>query len=310
MSEINVLYCFDNNFWRLAAVSIRSLVRCQKNPVVVHCMVPPRTHGRRQIQKIVAEYGGRVVWRVVKVRENPYAGRDFSRWSPVIFYRLFAHRMFPHLDKILYLDSDTLVCGDVAELYNTDIKKYAMGAIRDMAVIESTTQGGKLDVEHVRMFVDKYLKHGLYVNSGVLLINVKKMPKVEARLLAVDVPLKYPDQDLLNVGLDGKIYELPLRYNREPSVVIQDGVDVDMASPVIKHFYALKPYFYMPDTKEIYSQFFKMATPLGFYPEDFARADCQRHQKRFKRGHDATTHIPHLRIDRRGRLRLFGVFRV
>ncbi len=304
MSEINVLYCFDNNFWRMAAVSVRSMMMCQKHPedVVVYCMVAPHTRGKRLMRKIVAEYGGRVVWRVVKKTENPYRTRDFLRWSPVIFYRLFAYRMFPNVKKMLYLDSDTLVCDDLTSLFNMDISGYAIGAVRDMAVIE---QGiNKLDIEHVRMFLNKHLKNDLYVNSGVLLINMQELAQYEANLLAVDVGLKYPDQDLLNVGLDGKIYELPLKYNFEPSV----DAGKTLGQPVICHFYAIKPYFYSPDRMSQYSQFFKMASPLGFYPEDFVHDDIKRHRKKYR--HDSTTNISCLRIDKQGRLHLFGILRV
>ncbi len=35
--------------------------------------------------------------------------------------------------KILYLDSDTLICDDLSELFYTDISKYTLGAIQDMA---------------------------------------------------------------------------------------------------------------------------------------------------------------------------------
>lgn len=304
MSEINILYCFDNNFWRMAAVSVRSLMLCQKNPsdIVIYCMVAPHTRGKRLMRKIVAEYGARIVWRVVKKSENPYRTRDYSRWSPVIFYRLFAHRIFPHVAKMLYLDSDTVVCGDLTRLFNMEISGYAVGAVRDMAVIEQGVH--KLDIEHVRMFLDKHLKNDLYVNSGVLLINMQELAQNEANLLAVDVGLKYPDQDLLNVGLDGKIYELPLKYNFEPSV----GTNKTVRNPVVYHFYAIKPYFYSPDRVEQYSCFFKMASPLGFYPEDFARSDMCRYKKKYRC--DGTTNIPHLRIDKRGQLRLFGWFRV
>ncbi len=304
MSKINVLYCFDNNFWRMAAVSVRSMMLCQKKPenIVVYCMVAPHTRGKRLMCRLVSKYGARIVWRVVKKSENPYRARDFSRWSPVIFYRLFAYRMFPDANKMLYLDSDTLVCGDLTQLFNTDLAGCAVGAVRDMAVIEQRNH--KLDIEHVRMFLGKYLKNDLYVNSGVLLINMQELAQYESNLLAVDVALKYPDQDLLNVGLDGKIYELPLKYNFEPAV----DTGRTLCKPVICHFYAIKPYFYMPDRVEQYSQFFKMATPLGFYPEDFARSDICRYKKKYR--HDGRTNISYLRINKRGQLRLFGWFRV
>lgn len=311
VSEINVLYCFDNNFWKLAAVSIRSLVLTQKKTtrVNLYCMVAPHTRGRRVIQKLVNEIGGRLIWREIKRRENPYRGYDYSRWSPVIFYRLFASEIFPQLDKILYIDSDTLIRDDLSKLYNTDVRKYAMGAVRDMAPVEIKDHPtGK----YVREFIEKYLKHGLYINSGVLLMNLQKFRTMQSDLLGVSVPLKYPDQDILNVALDGKILSLPLKYNVIPDLHLYPRAfsaqerKESRDHPVISHCYATKPYVY--DPREIYSIFYKTCVPLGFYPEDFIKADKKRWSKRNK--YSSRTHIPHLRLTRRGYLRLFGILRV
>ncbi len=314
MSAVNVLYCFDDNFWRLAAVSINSLLSCQKHPenIVIHCMVAPRTHGRRKIQRIINSRGGKLIWRTIKPRENPYQGYDYSRWSPVIFYRLIAHRVFSHLDKILYLDSDTLVCADLTKLYDTDISKYAMGAIRDMAPTEiADNPNGK----YVREFIENHLKHGLYINSGVLLLNLPKMREMESEMLSVRVPLKYPDQDILNVALDGLIRELPLKYNFIPEIQIstkfkKKAVEDAKNHAVIHHFYAIKPYVYHPMFPKTYSEFYKKSSEINFFPEDFVQADIKRHNKKNKQKYDSTTNIPHLYLDKRGRLRLFGIFRV
>lgn len=314
MSEINILYCFDSNFWKLAAVSIASLMGAQKHPenITIYCMVAPHTRGRRKISKIVMGQGGKLVWRVVPPRENPYRGYDYSWWSPVIFYRLFACRVFPHLDKILYLDSDTLVRDDLTKLYNTNVSQYAMGAVRDMAPVElADNPNGK----YVRDFIANHLRHGLYINSGVLLLNLVKMRECESDLLGVRVKLTYPDQDILNVALDGKIRELPIKNNFIPEIYVSSKFksrDVNAAQqrPVIHHFYAIKPYVYHPEFPRTYSEFYRVASQIGFYPEDFVVADIKRHQKRNKIKFDSMTHIPHLRIDKRGRLKLFGVFRV
>lgn len=180
MSEINVLYAFDTRYWKMAAVSIYSLLKnCRSDTICnIHCMVAPYTHGRRNILKIVNNFkNARLVWRPIHKHDNPFIRYDFSRWSPVIFYRLFAHRIFPHLDKILYLDSDTLIFNDLTELYNTDISGFTMGAVRDMAPTEDlNNKNGK----YVHDFANKYLKNGPYFNSGVLLINLKNMAKIKS----------------------------------------------------------------------------------------------------------------------------------
>lgn len=311
MSEINVLYAFDSNFWRLAAVSIHSLMRSKKSDtqITVYCMVAPRTRGFRRIRHIIESQGGKLVWRVVRRRENPYIGYDYSRWSPVIFYRLFAHRIFPELDRLLYLDSDTIIRSDLTNLYNTNISKYVIGAVRDMAPVSSPSD---VNGKYVRDFISTYKRTKLYINSGVLLINMPAMRAADADLLLARPKLTYPDQDILNVALDGRIRELPLRYNCVPDVrfdpsfpqrILHDSTD----DIVIAHFYAVKPYYYNIVPVATYSIFTSVAHELGMDSEDFLRADMRRHRKLHKRTGDNKTNIPFVTLDERGRLRLFGI---
>lgn len=137
--KINILYCFDTRFWRLAAVSVYSLLK-NKNAETqynIYCMVAPHTRGKKKIQEIINQFPGTsLIWRPIKKHENPFQTYEYSRWSPVIFYRLIAHRIFPELDKILYIDSDTLICDDLGVLYNTNISDYVMAAVPDVALIE------------------------------------------------------------------------------------------------------------------------------------------------------------------------------
>lgn len=281
--------------------------------IVIHCMVAPHTRGKRKIKKIIVGRGGHLVWRVVSPRENPYRGYDYSRWSPVIFYRLFAYRVFPHLDKILYLDSDTLIRADLTKLYNTDISKFAMGAVRDMAPTEIAQNPNG---QYVLNFISEHLKHNLYINSGVLLMNLPRMRECESDMLGVRIKLTYPDQDILNVALDGKIRELPLKNNFIPEIYVsskfnQRNIRAAQKHATIHHFYAIKPYIFHPMFPQTYSEFYRTASTIGFYPEDFVIADTRRHTKGTKKQKfDSTTHIPHLRMDKRGQLRLFGILRV
>ena len=49
------------------------------------------------------------------------AGDFFS--SAVYYYRFFIPRLFPIYDKCVYIDSDTILRGDIGELLETDIRR-------------------------------------------------------------------------------------------------------------------------------------------------------------------------------------------
>lgn len=301
---MNVLYTFDTKFWRMAAVSIDSLMRNHSHPnsVTIYCMVAPHTRGRAKISQIVQSYGGELVWRPIRNFKNPFRRHTFRRWSPVIYYRLFAHRIFPDLDRILYLDSDTLVLGDLTELYQTDISKHTMAAVCDMAPINITPIASG---RYVQNFIKTYLKHNLYVNSGVLLINLKQMSRYDDSFQNADIPLQYPDQDLINYCLDGDILRLPLRYNfttsidgASPYITHAEYADAQ-SNTMIYHFYAIKPYIYHLTPRNIYQMFTSAAQQIGFYPPDFYSSK--------KRHHNRRTGIFGLRLHRGKTLRFFGI---
>lgn len=306
MGEVKALYTFDTKFWRMAAVAINSLMahRADDTDITVYCMVAPRTRGKKQIQEIIEAKGGKLVWREIRRSENPYRNYDYSRWSPVIFYRLFAHRIFPDVEKLLYMDSDTLVRDDLSELYATDVTEYALGGVRDMAPTEdANSYAGK----YVREFKEKYLKHDLYINSGVLLLNLPMMAQCEGDLAAVDIPLRYPDQDIINVALDGKILEMHLRYNFIPDRIVSNKfklVDVKHATkkPAIYHFYAVKPFLYHIVPRNTYEVFARAALEVGFYPEDFITQG-----KRTKNSRQRTA-IPFVTLDKYGSVRFLGMY--
>ena len=276
MSRVNILYCFDSKFWRMAAVSMESvLATCADTTnVMVYCMVAPGTEGREDFERIIKSHksGLGLEWREIKQEENPFQNYEFSRWSPVIFYRCFAHRLFKDIDKLLYLDSDTLLWRDISELFNTDINDYVLGAVRDMAPITDKYNPHGIRVKN---FAEKYLNGAPYFNSGVLLMNLRKMAEYEKLLFETKVPLFYPDQDLLNAAFVGKVKILPLKYNLAPGIPVpkvftpEEVREAMYGGHVIIHCYSVKPYDYEHAPQPLYDMFAKRAQSIGFDPKTF-----------------------------------------
>ena len=84
-----------------------------------------------------------------------------------IYYRLFLGDMFPQYDKGIYLDSDIVVPGDVSRLYDLDLGASIVGACHDFSIEDAPPL-----VHYVEQAVGVPI--GEYVNSGVLLLNLKK----------------------------------------------------------------------------------------------------------------------------------------
>ena len=107
-------------------------------------------------------------------------------------------------DKVLYLDGDLIVRQDLSELYETDIEGYYAAAVID---------SGSIYYKHE--YVEKVQN---YFNSGVMLLNLKKMREdsctkrlIEEKLASNDHFLM--DQNVFNVVFNGMCKLLPIKYN-------------------------------------------------------------------------------------------------
>lgn len=298
MSEINVLYCFDSRFWRMAAVSLESLlVSANENTLVnVYCMVAPDTEGKKEIENIIKSHksGMNLIWREIKEEENAFQNYEYSRWSPVIFYRCIAHRFFKDIDRLLYLDSDTLICRDLSELFNIDLDGNVLGMVRDLAPVNDKYHPQGI---FVKEFAHKYMNDGPYHNSGVLLLDLHKMTEFEHLLFDTKIPLYYPDQDLLNAAFAGKIKTLPLKYNLAPGILVpktfssEEAHEAMFGGHVILHCYSVKPYDYERAPDQLYEIFSRHAKNVGMIPEKFMELDRFYAQQRIK-----DTFIPGIKI--------------
>jgi lipopolysaccharide biosynthesis glycosyltransferase len=105
-----------------------------------------------------------------------------SGYTPYAFLRLFLDELQNIPDKLVYLDVDTMCTGDVAELYNIDISNYEYGATLD--------------------YLGSHWINRRYCNSGVLLLNIKKIRETGLFLKCRNMVNKrwmiMPDQSALN----------------------------------------------------------------------------------------------------------------
>lgn len=133
-----------------------------------------------------------------------------------IYFRLFIPAMFPEYDKGIYLDSDVVVTDDIANLFDTDIGENYIGACNDLSIA---------DIPPLVAYTENAVgvKKEAYINSGVLLLNLKKMREadLEGRFLYLLNTYHFdcvaPDQDYLNAICNGKIHYLPAYWDAMPN---------------------------------------------------------------------------------------------
>ncbi len=123
-----------------------------------------------------------------------------NHFTPYAQLRLFADMIneIPH--KVVYLDTDTIVNGDLNELFKINIDNYELACVDDLY---NWLNPYRWKVKH-------------YFNSGVLLLNMKEIRKTKlfkkSRELVANKKMISPDQDALNFLVRKKLV-LPEKFN-------------------------------------------------------------------------------------------------
>ena len=180
--------------------------------------------------------------------------------SLTIYFRLFIPALFPQYDKGIYLDSDIVVPGDISELWEEPIGMNLIGACADYSI------------QHIAPFmkyIDRYVgvDHRSYVNSGVLLLNMKRLREADmaGRFLhwirEYSLETVAPDQDYLNALCWNSIHYLDPTWNSMPS-----GRFSGIVGPQIIHFNLdTKPW--LNESVPFDEIFWRYALESGYYDD-------------------------------------------
>ena len=148
--------------------------------------------------------------------------KNVYHFSIATYYRLFIASLFPQYDKIVYLDCDLVVLGDISKLYHIELDENILGAVTDQYV-QNTVEFRRY--AEIALGVDP----DEYVNAGVLVINLEAYRKnrIEDKFIQLiteyDFDLLDPDQAYLNYLCRDKIQILPNGWNKEPMPLACEG---------------------------------------------------------------------------------------
>ena len=137
------------------------------------------------------------------------------------FFRSSAPFVLKHYDKLIYMDADMLVKADLAELYDTDVSGYYVGAVQDLVAKAFLNMKDKTDYAKDYLFRAKYRmmlkKPDEYFNSGLMLLNCAEIRNNFKWQDMMDywkrVEFKSDDQDMLNSLFQGHVKFLDLAWN-------------------------------------------------------------------------------------------------
>lgn len=131
-----------------------------------------------------------------------------AHFTVEMYYRVLIAEILPQYPKVLYLDCDIILNGNIEELYGFDISNYVIGASHNFLKREM--------YDYVKNRLS--LETDEYINSGVLIINTKKFIKEKIkenffRILNLRDSYVCPDQDVLSIVCKDMIYFFPYIWN-------------------------------------------------------------------------------------------------
>lgn len=250
---IHIACNIDSNYVKHCAVTLVSLFENNKKErVTVHIIAEDLSVSEKGILSSLAEKYDNIVTFHTPQAEllKGFTIRKFSkRISMATYYRCILSDILPQdIDKILYLDCDIVVLGDILPFWNTCLDGIGAATIEDVGCMEAE-----------RYEILQYPLKDSYFNAGVLLVNLKYWREHNVGKACVDYYHKYPerilfnDQDLLNSILHKNKVMVDLYWNvqdgfyRTPKKMTKEWkkkyADV-LKHPIILHYTNRKPWDY------------------------------------------------------------------
>jgi lipopolysaccharide biosynthesis glycosyltransferase len=195
--------------------------------------------------KITASFTANVRLKIIRVSDDAVSELKVDgHVTKAAYFRVRIDELLPAaLQRVLYLDPDIIVTGDVTELFETDLLDFPFGAVPDLFV--------EVYRREIRSKIE--LSEGAqYFNSGVLLIDLPRWRSLNIGTRALTYcrlnrdAITFHDQCALNHAANGRFYVLDEKWNFQTNSVFQTESSAQLHSAKIVHFTGeLKPWHFL-----------------------------------------------------------------
>lgn len=209
---MDIVFICDEEYAIPTAVAIKSINETNKGKKSIYIVSPSLKEETKLFLKSLENNSTSINVLIYKKEVKEFAIQGLHV-SPAAIIKFDLPHIFRDKNKILYLDSDILVRGDITPLFSIDIENNYAAVVKDFKPLTyKPSQLVKLNVFHTA-----------YFNSGVMLLNLEKLRKDGIR----DKLYKYRasginyfmDQDALNVIFAENVKYLDLKWNTISSTV-------------------------------------------------------------------------------------------
>ncbi len=225
--EVTVALAFDDRLLGRAKALVRSLRAATTTPL--RLAILSRNIASSQLVDVAAAA------EPVDVRIFDMAGRfdgvdvSLARGTTVsTMDRLHLDQLLPDIDRLVYLDIDTICLGDIAELAAFEPSRLGVAA-RPTPIATSATIGQQVELATRGMSADKAGELRRWAaananlgapafNAGVLVLSLDRLRESGVMARAIDLVERFGlhDQEALNLACAGDYAALPASWNAMP----------------------------------------------------------------------------------------------
>ena len=226
---VSICFASDDNYAPYLKVAIYSLL-CNRNRersydiIILHKRISKEHQG--EILGLADGKSGVSIRFVNVVEADRELQSDVGCYYAVeTNYRLLLFsKLFQNYRRMLYLDCDIIVTGDVGELFDVDLEGKSAAGVEDVGFRWLAYTKRAIFIDNKPYNVLNYCTDvlgikdpGGYVNAGVLLFDLEKCrQKVSFRDVVETLHSRnffYNDQDVLNILLEGNIKQVDCKWN-------------------------------------------------------------------------------------------------
>ncbi len=230
---MHLAFCVDDNFCCHLAALLVSIQLHHSDSIVAHIVSDGLSDESQSLLLKLQKEHFQLQFHKVDVTEFealPISLRYGERISCATYFRMALPQILADdLDRVLYLDADMLVLGDLTPLYFSELEQHCALVVAD----------GALTAQARWQVLGTELPH--YFNAGMMLLNLEtwrteQLAKRTFSFLNDRVKWDYNDQDLLNLALNQCVgfvdekwnmqsYHFQTQQRIEPKIVHFTGVE-------------------------------------------------------------------------------------
>ena len=205
--KIHIAYGLDNKYTYPTLVSMISILENSSIDTfyIFYLLVEKQSFKEENKKKLkhLEEKYDRCKIIIFELANENLTNARVNRYPMAAYYRLLLADLIPDVNRVIYLDGDTIIFTDLAEMINLEMNNNII-----LGFVDNSYE-----------FSEKFgIKTYKYVTSGVLLINLKKMRKENISKKFIDFindnkkNLVQEDQTVINIVLNGRIDLIPPKF--------------------------------------------------------------------------------------------------